>query len=202
MLEFGSIAFATPWILLALVLLPALWWLLRITPPSPRQIRFPAVRMLLGLENTEETPSRTPLWLVLLRLAAAALLIIALAHPLLNPGADLTGNGPMVLVVDDGWAAARDWPARQKAMDQVLDQAERNGRAVIVLTTAVSEQGRPPDASNAQQPATARSLVEAIKPKPWPTDRAQAQKALQKLEIAGSATAVWLSDGLDGPVAV
>jgi hypothetical protein len=202
MLELGPLAFAAPWILLALVLLPALWWLLRITPPSPRQIRFPAVRMLLGLESSEETPSQTPLWLVLLRLVAAALLIVALAHPLLNPGADLTGNGPMILVVDDGWAAARDWSARQKAMDQVLDQAERNGRAVIVLTTAVSQQGRPPDASNAQQPATARSLVEAIKPKPWPTDRAQALKAIQKLEIAGSATAVWLSDGLDGPVAV
>lgn len=199
MLELGPIAFSAPWILLALVLLPALWWLLRVTPPSPRQIRFPAVRMLLGLESPEETPSRTPLWLVLLRLTAAALLIIALAHPLLNPGADLTGNGSMILVVDDGWAAARNWPARQKAMDQVLDQAERNGRAVIVLTTAVSEQGRPPEASNALQPAAARSLVEAIKPKPWPTDRTDARKAIESLEITGSAAAVWLSDGLDGP---
>ncbi len=199
MLSLGPIAFAAPWILSAFVLLPALWWLLRITPPSPRQIRFPAVRMLLGLESSEETPSRTPLWLVLLRLAAATLLIIALAHPLLNPGAELTGNGPMILVVDGGWAAARDWPARQKAMDQVLDQADRNGRAVIVLTTAVSEQGRPPDASNALQPAAARSLVEAIKPKPWPTNRVQALAAAQKIEIAGSAASVWLSDGLDGP---
>lgn len=202
MLKFGPIAFATPWILLALVVLPALWWLLRVTPPSPRQIRFPAVRMLLGLESPEETPSRTPLWLVILRLTAAALLIIALAHPLLNPGADLTGNGPMIVVVDDGWAAARDWPARQRAIDQVLDQADRNGRAVIVLTTAVNEQGRPPAASNALQPAAARSLVEAISPKPWPTDRAAAIKAIQDLELSGPAAAVWLSDGLDGPDAV
>ena len=28
--------FAAPWVLLALPLLPLLWWLLRVTPPAPR----------------------------------------------------------------------------------------------------------------------------------------------------------------------
>ena len=202
MLVLGPIAFAAPWMLTALVLLPALWWLLRVTPPSPRRIRFPAVRMLLGLESPEETPSKTPLWLILLRLTATALLILALAHPLLNPGSEYTGNGPMILVVDDGWASARDWPARQNAMDQLLDQADRSNRAVIILTTAASEQGRLPVASNTLQPGAVRKLVEAMKPKPWPTDRSAALKAVKGLEITGSASAVWLSDGLNGPVAV
>ena len=202
MLVLGPLAFASPWMLSALVLLPALWWLLRVTPPSPRRIRFPAVRLLLGLESPEETPSKTPLWLVMLRLTAIALLILALAHPLLNPGTEYTGKGPIILVVDDGWAAARDWPARQKAMNQLLDQADRSNRAVIILTTAATEQGRLPEASNALQPAAARKLVEAIKPKPWPTDRSAALKAVEGLENTGSASAVWISDGLAGPEAV
>ena len=60
--------------------------------------RFPAIRLLLGLVPREETPARTPLWLILLRMVLAALVILALAHPLLNPQAPLAGNGPLVLV--------------------------------------------------------------------------------------------------------
>jgi hypothetical protein len=35
MLALGSLAFATPLALIALLSLPILWWLLRITPPTP-----------------------------------------------------------------------------------------------------------------------------------------------------------------------
>ena len=71
MLQLGILGFIHPWLLATLIALPALWWLLRITPPSPRLIRFPAIRLLLGLDHSEETPARTPWWLVALRLALA-----------------------------------------------------------------------------------------------------------------------------------
>src|SRR5947209_7309953 len=106
MWSLGTLAFASPWLLAGLLALPVLWWLLRVTPPAPRRLRFPAIRLLLGLQPKEETPARTPLWLILLRMALAAMIILALAHPLLNPSARLAGSGPLVLVVDDGWAPA------------------------------------------------------------------------------------------------
>src|SRR6516225_8142572 len=109
----GSLAFVSPWLLTALAALPIIWWLLRATPPAPRRIAFPAIRLLLGLTPRDETPARTPLWLILLRMALAALVIVAAAHPLLNPQARLASNGPIIIVVDDGWTAARDWTARQ-----------------------------------------------------------------------------------------
>ena len=46
------------------------------TPPAPRHIAFPAIRLLVGLTPREETPARTPLWLILLRMALAALVIV------------------------------------------------------------------------------------------------------------------------------
>src|SRR5205085_10933638 len=67
MLALGSLAFASPWLLAALAALPVIWWLLRVTPPAPRRIVFPAIRLLLGLTPREETPARTPWWLILLR---------------------------------------------------------------------------------------------------------------------------------------
>src|SRR5713101_9724884 len=115
MLALGSLAFVSPWLLLALAALPIIWWLLRVTPPAPRRIAFPAIRLLLGLVPREETPARTPLWLILLRMALTALIILALAHPLLNPSARLAAGRPLVLAVDNGWAAAHDWPTRQRA---------------------------------------------------------------------------------------
>ncbi len=117
MLNLGLFAFAQPWLLLALAGLPMLWLLLRITPPAPRSLTFPAIRLLVGLKPPEETPARTPLWLVLLRMVIAALIIFGLAQPILYPARQLAGTGPLVLVVDDGWAAARNWPARTAALE-------------------------------------------------------------------------------------
>src|SRR5262245_51263612 len=168
----ATLAFLQPWWLVALAGLPILYWLLRVTPPAPRRTRFPAIRLLLALKPKEETPAQTPLWLLLLRMAIALLIILALAHPLLNPGAQLAGPGPMLLVVDDGWAAARKWPARQAAIADLIDRAEREERPVMLLTTAPSLTGEAPRASRLMRAADARGPATAIEPKPWPIDRA------------------------------
>jgi hypothetical protein len=199
MLNLGLLAFAQPWLLLALIGLPVLWLLLRLTPPAPRRMAFPAIRLLAGLRAPEETPARTPWWLLLLRLLIVTLIILALAQPLLNPAARLAGSGPVVLVVDDGWAAARFWPARQTAAANLLDQAEREDRPVVVLTTAPSEQDAPPEATGLLSAAEARRLLQGLKPKPWPADRSAALAAVENLQLPASAHVVWLSDGLASP---
>jgi len=193
-LSLGPLAFLSPWLLIALAGLPVLWWLLRITPPAPRLVRFPAIRLLFRLHQKEETPAHTPLWLLLLRLALAALIIVGLAHPLLNPGAALTGSGPLILVVDNGWASAAGWPARQEEMSELLDQAEREQRSVIVLPTAPTE--APIEASKLLRATDAQMLVRAMVPRPWPVDHAGALNAAEAIDVEGSANVVWLSDGL------
>jgi hypothetical protein len=201
MLNLGVLGFTSPWILGALLTLPVLWWLLRITPPAAKRIRFPAIRLLIGVRVPEETPATSPLWLVILRLLAAALLIVALAHPLLAPNKALTGQGPLVLIIDDGWAAARDWPARQDALRQFINQADRENRAVILVPTAPQMDGRPPAASGQLRPSEARIIAAAMTPKPWPTDRALALAAIQGLGFQGPVSTIWLNDGLgDGSV--
>jgi len=196
MLSLGTLAFASPWLLAALAVLPVLWWLLRVTPPAPRRQRFPTIRLLLGLVPREQTPARTPLWLILLRMALTALIILALAHPLLNPSARLAAGGPLVLVVDNGWGAAHDWPARQRAMRELIDQAEREDRRVILLDTAPlpgAEAARP---LSLLRGADARAAAEALLPLPWPADRTGALARLDVVALAGAANVVWLSDGL------
>jgi len=196
-LSLGPLAFLTPWLLAALVVLPVLWWLLKVMPPSPRLIPFPAIRLLFGLERTEETPHRTPWWLLLLRLLIAALAILGLAHPLLNPGQPLQGSGPLLAVVDDGWAAARTWTQRTRALAELIDQAERADKAVMLLTTAAPATGEPLVPSRLMRAADARTLAQALTPKPWPSDRAAVRDALDGVALDGAVNAVWLSDGID-----
>ena len=199
MWQVGSLAFTNAPILAALLLLPLIWWILRITPPAPQRIRFPAIRLLFGLPQEEETPARTPLWLLLLRLLLAALIILALAHPLLNPAGRLAGDGPLLLVIDDGWAAARNWERRRSALDEILEQAERANRPVALLTTAPAPNGETPRPVALMRAAEARSALHALEPKPWPPDRHAAAGRLAGVTFAEAATVVWLADGIAGP---
>ncbi|MFA9443188.1 MAG: BatA domain-containing protein, partial [Hyphomicrobium sp.] len=84
-MSFGALAFLNPWLLGALVTLPIIYWLLRTVPPRPRQLTFPPTRILVGIENQEKTPAKSPWWLTLIRLLAAALIIFAFAEPVMNP---------------------------------------------------------------------------------------------------------------------
>ncbi len=199
MLSLGTLAFAAPWALAGLLSLPILWWLLRVTPPAPRRIAFPPIRLLLDLQPKEETPAKTPLWLILLRMLLAAIAILALAQPLLNPNAGLTGSGPLVLVVDDGWAAARHWRQRQAAMVDVIDRAERTGRRVILVTTAPLPGGEAPRPLEPMRAADAKLATQALVPRPWPTDRLATAERVAALRVEGSANVVWLADGIEGP---
>ena len=196
MLALGSLAFVSPWLLVAFAALPIIWWLLRVTPPAPRRIAFPPIRLLLGLVPREETPARTPLWLILLRMLLAALVILAVAHPLLNPQARLASTGPIVLVVDDGWASARDWPARQAALAELLAEVEREDRQVVLMTTAPTATDEPAPALRPVRAADARAAVQALLPKPWPVDRRDALGRLEALSLPEASSALWLSDGV------
>ncbi|MDX1402814.1 MAG: BatA domain-containing protein, partial [Kiloniellales bacterium] len=197
-LDLGLIAFANPFLLMALALLPLLWLLLRVTPPAPRRQLFPAIRLLSGLEAREETPVKTPWWLILLRTIAAGLVILGLAQPILNPDQRFSGSGPLVLIIDDGWASARFWSRRQATGDRLAAQADREGRDVIIATTA--PRGVPgEELSLVRLPADeARKIISTLKPKPWPVRRSALLDRLEAILDGSSTQIVWLSDGLAG----
>ena len=187
----GQLSFGAPWILAALVLLPAIWFLLRVTPPLPRRVVFPPLRLLLGLKDTEETPAHTPLWLLLLRLFVAALVILALAQPMLGRAPRIGGTGPVVLFVDNGWPAAHGWDKRQTAITNALQSAARDGRAVMLVTTADAPNTSLLDAGEAKRRA------DALVPEPWAGDRARAVAALAKARFPDKPEILWLSDGVE-----
>jgi hypothetical protein len=197
MLSLGAFAFAAPGMLALLLALPVIYWLLRLIPPLPKLVRFPAIRLLIGLEPSEQTPMKMPWWLLLLRLLLATALILAMAHPVLNPQADLPGRGPLLLVIDDGWSSAPGWTTRITHAERLIQRAERANRPVVLTGTAPVAIDAPALRRGALRADEARTVLRAFRPKPWPTDRAAAVTAIDQLQIDPGAYAVWLSDGLE-----
>ncbi|SFI36144.1 N-terminal double-transmembrane domain-containing protein [Bosea sp. OK403] len=200
MLSSLPIAFSAPLALAALALLPALWLILRVTPPRPRRIDFPPLKIMADLIAKREMPAHTPWWLLALRMAVAALAILAVAGPVWNPPREAGPmRGPMLLLIDNGFGAATDWPERQAISESRLAAAAREGRPVAIVGLA--------EASGEialSEPRAALDRLRALALQPHAPDRsAHLQRIEAFLRSAPEAETVWVSDGLsiadDGP---
>ena len=130
-------------------------------------------------------------------MAAAALVILALAEPVLNPNreAALAGSGPVVLVVDNGWAAAAHWSSRTFMLERLIAEAEAQSRPVMIVPTANATKSI---GLKVEAPAAARSTAAAVQPQPFAPDRLAVAKAIANaLGSTAGASVVWLADGID-----
>ncbi len=191
----GPFLFMAPLTLLALIALPVIWFILRATPPSPKSAQLPSLRLLEDVEAKEETPSRTPWWILLLRLGAAALAIIGLALPIYAPGAQQgeTPDGPVLVIVDDGWTSAQRWGELRSAALSALDGEARDTPAHVLLTAPRGLDGDPAERLNR---AEFEARIRSLQPQPWAIDRVD---ALERLNESGvqPGRILWLTDGLD-----
>jgi hypothetical protein len=187
------LAFAAPAVLAALVGLVGLYFLLRVTPPSPRRAIFPPLRLLVGLDPNETTPARTPWPILALRLAIGALIILAMAEPLWNTFAGLSGSAPLLVLIDDGFAAAPDWDKRIDFARERAAAAERSGRVVTVA--GLSQGGKdiaPSDRSGLD------GQLRSLAPVPYAPDRAGAIAAIERFLAREPRTdIVWIADGVE-----
>lgn len=189
----SAIAFTSPLVLLGLLALPLIWWLLRITPPRPEREVFPPLKILASVMKREESPATSPWWLTLLRMLLAALVILALSGPLLNPqSASVSPAGPLVVVIDNGWSTAPDWETRSRTAAALIGEAGEKDITVILVLTA--EQRHDTTPMRADQ---ALAKLAAALPRPLKTDRARAVSALvQGLGSTAPGTIAYVSDGL------
>ena len=89
--------------------------------------------------NFATSKERAPWWLVLFRMLAAALLILAFARPSLAPSAaESAAGGRTLIVIDDGWTSAPFWSDVRNAANAAVAEAERANAPVFLLLTAVS----------------------------------------------------------------
>ena len=190
-----SLTFGQPWILLGLIVLPAIWWLLQLTPPRPQHEVFPPVGILEKITQTEETPHNSPWWLTLLRLAMATLIIFAMAAPLLNPQETIvSGNGKLMIVVDDGWASSQNLDQQKETLRRLALQAKENSNTVMIAS-ATDQNGWNLEATS---PDDALPLIEAHINRPIKPDHSKLAKSISSRFANGVPDQIiWLSDGIE-----
>lgn len=195
MTAIGPFLLGAPLALFALLALPLIWWVLRATPPAPKEAELPSLRLLEGAEPEEETPARTPWWVWLIRTLAVIAAILGLSQPVWAPGARTTeaGGGPLLIVIDNGWASAPRWSELTNAASATLDAGDRDG-AVHLLLTAPRQLNADP-AERLSRADMARRLA-SLDPQPWATDRADALARLDASKLV-PARIFYASDGLE-----
>lgn len=193
-MSLGPFLFLQPWALLGLLALPLLWLLLRATPPEPKRFALPSLALLDDLKPDEETPARTPWWLLLLRMIALALAILGFARPTWAPNAQINTSGGTLIVVDDGWTSAERWRDLVRTATSAVDETSQDGGAIHVLFTAPHEVTRDP--SEVLDAETARQLLRNTTPAAWAPDRLAALKKLDETGLKPGRI-VWATDGFD-----
>jgi len=192
-----DLAFLNPWILGALLTLPVIYLLLRIFPPPPKIITLPTIWFLQDLQAKDHVPSKTPWWILLLRLLIAALVIVALAGPIYKPSAMLEGTGPLRLIIDNSWAAAPNWNTMTQSAEKAINRAKRAGRNVYILPTATTPGQPAPKQNGPMTAAQALAEIKALKPQPWPAAYEQAATSIPDSEE--NIQSIWIGHGIIEP---
>lgn len=187
-IDIGPLSFLAPLGLFGLLVLPLIYLLLRATPPQPKDQTFPPLQILRGADLEEETPDRTPLWLLLFRILMVALLAIALANPILRGQSSETVRD-VVIVIDDGYASAPNWSQMMGAAENRLKKARReNANAALIYSSSEDVTLAPAE----------EALIEldGLQPQSLAPNRTALLTQVEALNI-GDAELVWLTDGLD-----
>ena len=192
-----GLSFLTPIALLGLLLLPLLYWLLRVRPPQPNSVVFPPLQLLKRLKSHDQEARTSPLWLLILRLVLFTLLVLVAAQPFLGKKQAFLNGTPPLIALDDTWAAAHDWDTRLQTAKLLLEDAVSQNLTVRLMTTA-SPRLDPALRLNANQ---ALERLSGLKPVAQARD---VEASITRLNNAGlepnQVQVFWLSDGLqDAP---
>jgi hypothetical protein len=198
MMFFERIMFGAPWMLGFLALLPVVWFLVRLTPPAPMRVIFPALFLLQNLVTAQQTPSRTPWWLLLLRLLIVTLIVVGFSKPIVDPLPPVPDNHGLLIIVDNDWASSRDWTERATTLDAILQQASREGRRVAVLPTTADNDGTAPTLHGPYSALQALDDIKKMTPKPWSTDWDAVTKIIKSVDKALLPQSLWLTSGIGG----
>ncbi len=196
---FPTITFLYPWVLGALLTLPLLWYLLRVTPPAPKHMFLPSIMFLKNLAPDKVSPAHTPWWILLLRILIISLIIIALAKPVINPSSDLPAgkNTAIRIIIDNGWSGAGIKNEIFNTAKNIIDKAKKEDRLVYILPMANEigiNQAQQFGPFNANQ---AENILNIIKIKPWGANHENIIEVIKESNADFPIHSFWLASGVE-----
>ena len=192
----ANLSFTYPWMLAGLAALPAIWLLLRLTPPRPQTVPFPPGVAAARIAGERKDPDPQPLVADLAADAGRGRRDRRPRRPVIKPQSAATAAiaQPLVVVVDNGWAAASRWAKRQSFAEQLSLAAEEGGQTLYLLPTA-----GPAEPLSPLTPEGFRERFASLAPEPFPGSRAAAAQQIESdlAALRGKVRVAWLPDGVE-----
>lgn len=189
--------FLHPLILLALLVLPLVYWITRITPPPSKQRIFPPLAVLKSIRLRRTTPARASIWLLVTRLAALSLITLGIAHPIGSPktSQNTLGNGDLTVIIDNGWAAHANRTSIRDIVLRLGKNCFTQGNALTLIATARQEDGKFTGPMVSHDLALLKEHLQRVQPRNWSTERA---KAVEGVALKGHKILL-IADGVATP---
>ncbi|MCJ8311263.1 MAG: DUF4159 domain-containing protein, partial [Hyphomicrobiales bacterium] len=123
------------------------------------------------------------------------LIIFALSEPVWNAQTkSLQGNGPVLIVMDNGWASGPGWSERMITAEELLEQAADAGRPTALV---FSTEGSKADLNTTLAEQLLPKL-KAAEPLPLPVDMTALAERMASAPVPFTSL-VWLTSGLGHP---
>jgi Domain of unknown function (DUF4159) len=99
----------------------------------------------------------------------------------------------LLLLIDDGFAAASTWDARMRTTEELIARADADGRGVAIVPMSSTTRDISLETAGA-----AHARLRLVKPKPHAVDRTEILPVLERFLMGTpDIEIVWLSDGVD-----
>lgn len=185
-----SLYFIAPIALSGFLLLPIVYYLLKILPPKPKRILFPPVNLMQSINAVEPKPFKSPWWVLLLRMLIAALIVIAMAGPKWRSiDASFDNKNTTLIIFDDGWAAANDWDVRIKKVESLIHELRNNNTPVALLIS-----NEPKNISLIEH-NNALEIIRSLRPKSYIPNYNELIKPINKfVQENSNANIIWVSE--------
>lgn len=204
-MNLAAITFLYPAMLAGLLVLPIVWLIIRSAPRSPKQVVFPAARLLRGLRANRRDMQRAPIWQTLLRCLILTMLILAAARPVLNRTEFSRDEGAILIIAENSWSSAANWQEYRTGLSQIINQARLDLRSIYIAQTAPEASGatttRLPDIIGPISPHEADRFIDRLHPRPWAPDyTALSNRIADHQHMANSIGSImWLTDNMEHP---
>lgn len=202
-MSLAAITFLHPAMLAGLMVLPIVWLLIRSAPRAPKNVIFPAARLLRGLKSQRRDIQRAPIWQTILRCIILTLLIVAAARPVMNRNDFAANDGAILIIAGNGWESAANWTQYRTALQQIANQARFDLQTVYLAQTAPEAAGastwKLPEIVGPISSQGTENLIDRLHPRPWNSDYAALSDLISENPEMTNAigSILWLTDNMN-----
>lgn len=189
------ISFTNPLALIGLLSLPAVWFVIKLTPPRARTISFSSLFIIEKLKSSKKSSQKTPIWLLLLRMLIILILVLTLSDPYINLSKTFKSNSNTIIIVDDGWSSASNWGSYQKNAKNIIKEIKNNNKGVYIISSTLVNKKQPNLSLMSYKEANV--FIDNLQPNPWQIDRAELIKAINKKNLNENLNVFWIRSNLN-----